>query len=229
VIVLLPIATVIYATPKQLRALRNAGIPFPISDAAAILQAVIQCVIGAGIGFALRGTTGFALLGSDGGMGSGIIVALFGFLGHLFLYYIVFRPRLPTASTILSEKIRLDMGILARVLQGGLPEEVQFRWGLMSLVVWLGVFFFQNQPPALYVAAIAVSAFLFGYFHLIGARQIGLARENIEVMMILADNAWGGIVFGWLFWKYGLVAAMLCHAFFHLAWYPIEIIIQRRG
>jgi Type II CAAX prenyl endopeptidase Rce1-like len=229
VIVFLPIVAVIYATPKQLRALREAGIPFPIQDAAAILQGSILCALGAGLGFALRGTTGFDLLGSSDRIGPGAVIALFGFLGHLFLYYIVFRPRLLKASTLLSEKIRLEMGILARVLQGGFAEEVQFRWGLMSLAVWLGTLFFPSQVPALIASAIAISAVLFGVFHLIGARQIGLARENMEAMMIVADNTWGGIVFGWLFWKYGLAAAMLCHALFHVAWFPIEIWIHRRG
>ena len=155
-------------------------------------------------------------------------MALVGFLGHLFLYYSVFRPRLPKTSTVLSENIRLKMGLLARVLQGGLAEEVQFRWGVMSLVVWLGALALPGQSPALLVIAITISAILFGYFHLIGARQIGLARERAEVMLILVDNAWGGMVFGWLFWQYGLMAAMLCHAFFHLVWYPIEILIDGR-
>jgi hypothetical protein len=229
VIVLFPIVAVIYAAPRQLRALRKAGIPFPIPDSAAIIQGIILSVLGAGLGYALRGTTGFDLLSSADRVVPGIVVALAGFLGHLILYYLVFRPRLPKASILLSEKIRLEMGILARVLQGGFAEEVQFRWGLMSLMVWLGALILPNQVPALPVVGIAISAVLFGYFHLIGARQIGLARDNMEVMMILADNAWGGIVFGWLFWQVGLVAAMLCHGFFHLAWFPIERIVDRRG
>jgi hypothetical protein len=229
VIIILPSVAVIFATPKQLRALRGAGIPFPIPDAAAILQGIIFSAIGAGLGFALRGTTGFHLLSSSENIGVGAVIALLGFLGHLILYYVVFRPRLPKTSTRLSEKIRLDMGILARALQGGFAEEVQFRWGLMSLVVWLGAFLFPSQAPALAVSAILVSGIAFGVFHLIGARQIGLARETLEATMIVADNTWGGMVFGWLFWRYGLAAAMLCHALFHVIWFPIEKMIYSRG
>jgi membrane protease YdiL (CAAX protease family) len=73
-----------------------------------------------------------------------------------------------------------------------------------------------------------VSGFLFAYYHYVGARQIGLLKERSEIVLVMIDNTWGGLIFGWLFWRYGLVTAMISHALFHLVWYPIERHIHRR-
>ena len=171
--------------------------------------------------------TGFEILSLSRNIGRILAATLLGFLGHLFIYYIVFRSRLQKGSIALAEQIRLAMGLPARVLQGGIAEEVQFRWGLMSLVAASGTLLAPNQSQGLILLSIGASAFLFALFHLIGARQIGVAHDGSEIALTIVDNTWGGIVFGWLFWKYGLAAAMISHALFHLAWFPIERVIHR--
>ena len=40
---------------------------------------------------------------------------------------------------------------------------------------------------------------------------------------MIALNLWGSILFGWLFWQYGLLAAMVAHALFHLVWLPFDL------
>lgn len=42
------------------------------------------------------------------------------------------------------------------------------------------------------------------------------------------DNGWVGIAFGWLFWQYGLLAAILSHALIHVLWFPIEAYFLNR-
>jgi membrane protease YdiL (CAAX protease family) len=147
----------------------------------------------------------------------------------LSLYYIVFRPRIPRRDALLSERIRLGMGLPARLLQGGIAEEVQFRWGLMSLVVTIMNLFFPPRSDYPVLFALLVSALLFALFHLIGARQIGLAGSNSEKGLIIADNVWAGIIFGFLLWNCGLLAAMISHALIHAAWFPIEKWVYRNN
>jgi membrane protease YdiL (CAAX protease family) len=199
-----------------------------MQDALAVLQGIILSAIAAGLGTALRRFTEFSLLGQTGLIKPTFVATLIGFSGHLLLYYIVFRPRIPRHDALLSERIRLGMGLPARLLQGGIAEEVQFRWGLMSLVVTIMNLFFPPRSVYPVLFALLVSALLFALFHLIGARQIGLARSNSEKGLIIADNVWAGIIFGFLLWNYGLVAAMISHALIHAAWFPIEKWVYQR-
>lgn len=200
-----------------------------MQDALAVLQGIILSAIAAGLGIALRRFTKFSLLGQSGLIKPTLVATLIGFSGHLLLYYIIFRPRIPRHDALLSERIRLGMGLPARLLQGGIAEEVQFRWGLMSLAVTIMNLVFPPRSDYPVLFALLVSALLFALFHLIGARQIGLARSNSEKGLIIADNVWAGIIFGFLLWNYGLVAAMISHALIHAAWFPIEKWVYRNN
>lgn len=35
------------------------------------------------------------------------------------------------------------------------------------------------------------------------------------------------LLYGYLYWQYGLVAAVLAHALTHLAWYPLDLRVWR--
>jgi membrane protease YdiL (CAAX protease family) len=144
------------------------------------------------------------------------------FAVHLILYYSIFRTRIPSANLRLGEGIRIKMGFWARILQGGIVEEVQFRWGLMALIAAPGLLILGADSSVAIALAILLSAFLFAAFHLVGARQLGLGREAAERNLIIVDNMLIGVVFGWLFWRYGLVSAMICHGLLHAAWHPLE-------
>jgi len=228
-IALLASLAVLYTAPRLLGALRDAGVPLMMPASAAALEGIVFSTVGAGLGSSLRAITGFEILGPARSMGTAVIIGILGFLAHLALYYGVFRPRMPERSVVLSERVRRSMGLPARLLQGGIVEEVQFRWGLMSLLAAVGQYFFSIHSRELMIFAIGGSALVFALFHLLGARQIGMGSDRWDAALIGVTNTWGGIVFGWLFWKYGLVAAMACHAFFHAAWLPIEKKGQRRG
>lgn len=215
------------ATPRQLSSLRAAGIVFPAPQRLAISQGIIFSAVGAGLGVALQAATGFSLMRTGFAVPT-LAATLLGIVGHLVLYYLVFRPRIPRQSVLLAERIRLGMGLPARVLQGGVTEEVQFRWGLMSTAA-ITLFLFPADAAAAIPLAIVLSALLFAFFHLVGGRQIGLTKDPMETGLIIVDNTWGGIVFGWLFWQHGLAAAMIAHAALHIAWFPIERWFYRTG
>jgi hypothetical protein len=99
----------------------------------------------------------------------------------------------------------------------------------MSLIAAADTALFQAHAQASIAFAISASAILFAGFHLIGARQIGLGDDLWGTGLILADKMWGGILFGWLFWRVGLVGAMASHALFHAAWFPLEKRMVRDG
>lgn len=212
----------LYAIPKQLSAISELGIDFSIPRSPAVMQGIVLSVSSSAVGVALRRVTAFSLFGGGERVLTIIITTGVGVAGHLILYYAVFRPRIPHHEFQTMEAVRLKMGILARIVQGGIVEEVQFRWGLMSLIAAPLIFLTGSQSLLSVPIAIVISAVIFAQFHLAGARQLGIGRGKDSKTLVTVDNIWGSVLFGWLFWQYGLVAAILSHALFHVIWFFAE-------
>lgn len=146
-------------------------------------------------------------------------VALF-----MLAYYGLFRPKMDATSVAVAENMRRELGLAGRVLYGGIYEEVLTRWGLMTAFVWLFAFLLEG-PIAVWLA-IVLSGVLFGLGHLPGSFAAGVRRTPWTIATAIFLNLWASLIFGWLFWQVGLLAAMLAHMLFHLLWYPVE---QRAG
>lgn len=105
-------------------------------------------------------------------------------------------------------------GFLASI-GAGVNEEILFRLGLMTLFVFLGTKLLrQGERPAAWVVwtAIVLAALLFGAIHLVQpAAEIGGGLSASLVAFVLLANGLGGVIFGWLYWKRGLVAAVAAH------------------
>lgn len=118
---------------------------------------------------------------------------------------------------------QLGMGML----YGGITEELLLRWGFMSLLVWFGWVILgrpASRPPAGVVwVAIAISAILFGVGHL-PAMAAMVPLTIIIVVRTILLNAAGGVVFGWLYWRYSLEAAIVSHAFAHVGFFIIRLL-----
>jgi hypothetical protein len=151
-----------------------------------------------------------------------------GALVHILLYYAVFRSRIDEHTRSITERLRLQMGITARVLFGGIFEEILFRWGIMSLLAWLGFLLMGVVTPLAIWSAMLLSGLLFGLSHIPGALAIGAKKTPMLWISALVMNLWASIVFGWLFWQYGLLSAMIGHALFHLIWLPFELHYSKR-
>jgi hypothetical protein len=106
-----------------------------------------------------------------------------------------------------------------RLLYGGLTEELVVRYGLMTLLVWVGwrLGGRPDEGPSARVgwAAIAVSAVGFGLAHLPAAAGIGMLTPP-AVLRVVGLNVVAGVAFGWLYWRHTLEAAMVAHATFHV-------------
>ena len=109
--------------------------------------------------------------------------------------------------------------LLATVTYGAVIEEVMLRLFMMSLVAFLLHKIFwrkqENTPTAALVVANIVSALLFAAGHLPAtAMLMGLTPMIIFRCFLL--NGSFGLLFGWLYRKYGLRYAMIAHAGCHV-------------
>ncbi|MCV2366999.1 CPBP family intramembrane glutamic endopeptidase [Roseateles oligotrophus] len=127
-------------------------------------------------------------------------------------------PALAPAS-LLAQAGPPDMPGLARLLYGGITEELLLRWGLMSLIAWSLWRVLQRdrgEPhPGLFWSAIVLSALLFGLGHLPAAKAILGPLTPEVIAYLLLGNGVFGLLAGWLFWRRGLEAAMLAHILAH--------------
>jgi hypothetical protein len=110
-----------------------------------------------------------------------------------------------------------------RLLYGGVTEELLARWGLMSFLLWAGWSLIQHRsgPPRLDLVwgAIVGSALLFGLGHLPAVVALAGKLTRAETAYVAIANALFGLLAGFLFWRYGLEAAVLAHAVAHLIAY----------
>jgi len=97
---------------------------------------------------------------------------------------------------------------------GGIAEEIQLRLLVMSLFAWLGRFISrtaEGKPTnAVFWIANILAAVLFGLGHL-PAMSLLVPLTPLVIARTVILNGLIGIVFGWLYWKRGLEAAMISH------------------
>lgn len=141
-----------------------------------------------------------------------------GILVGLFLIGISYAT--PQALITKAPQFNPIFQILAEVFYGGITEEILLRWGVMTLVLWLLWRFIQrnpNNPSQLIVwLSIVISALLFGIAHLPAAHAIAGHLTMPLITYIIIGNTLAGMVFGFLYQRYGLESAMIAHVSAHL-------------
>ncbi|MDQ4075128.1 MAG: CPBP family intramembrane metalloprotease [Chloroflexota bacterium] len=160
-------------------------------------------------------------------LGPALIVGVGGALLFIAAYYLFFRPRLDEQTVQAMEGVRMQLGPWSRVLYGGIVEEVISRWGVMTLFVWLGSLLVGEAPDMVVWSAIVLSGVLFGLGHLPAYLGAGCRKTPLFLAATIKLNLWASLIFGWLFWQVGLLAAMLAHMLFHLLWLPFDLRFAR--
>ena len=150
-----------------------------------------------------------------------------GALIFVIAYYSFFRPRFDPQTRQASEKMRYDMGLAARLLYGGIYEEILARWGLMTLIAWLGLLLTGSSTGIVMWSAIIIAGIIFGLFHVPNYVATGSRPTPFFIAYMIVMNGWASIVFGYLFWQYGLLAAMVAHMLFHLWWWPFDRLVYQ--
>lgn len=117
-------------------------------------------------------------------------------------------------------EIHSPSALLMAVFYGGLDEEIMMRWGLMTVFVWLG-WRLAGRPArgpsaAVVWSAIIVSAILFGAGHLPSTYVLNGHLTVSMMLSVIVAGAVFGVVAGYLYRRWGLEAAMICHGLSHL-------------
>jgi membrane protease YdiL (CAAX protease family) len=187
----------------------------PVVMAAQIIQATIIFTIAIILGLALMKKVGFEAPLLSGtkplsylksiwkisvGMGvlGGILIILFSLpFGELSVSFLQAEMRVATWR-----------GIMAS-FYGGIAEEIVFRLFLMTLLVWVTTKFTKKVTPGGIWTAIIISSVLFGLGHLGITGGLAAITPLIIFRAILLNGV--SVLFGWLYWKKGLEAAMIAH------------------
>jgi membrane protease YdiL (CAAX protease family) len=134
-----------------------------------------------------------------------------------FLLFVAFRY---APGPVAELQDRFAIPISARVLYGGITEELLLRWGLMTALVWLAWRFLQQRQGPVRAGfvwlAIAVSALMFAAGHLPAASVLLGTLDVPVVAFVIGVNTAFGLLFGYLYWRHGLESAMIAHAIAHL-------------
>lgn len=113
-------------------------------------------------------------------------------------------------------------GLMTAVLYGGIIEELMLRLFFLSLVAWVLWKVFcrkcttENIPTGVFVAANIIAALLFAALHL--PQTIALYGELSPLLLLrcFLFNGCFGLLFGWLYRKYGLAYSVISHAVCHI-------------
>lgn len=223
---MLGVATLSLTVVPQLLARLPQAVPVPLAVAMSIAQSAVLVALAAWGGAMLARPLGLRapvveslLAGADprpalrrqlvpGAIAGLLAAAWLVLLGGLA------PPSLASAGTA------VQVPMAAKLLYGGVTEEVLMRWGLMTVLVWLLARAWRrtSAPRAVhYVLAAIGAAAVFGMGHLPAVVAVGVEPDARLVAYVLLGNAVPGTLFGLLYWRRGLESAVLAHALAHAA------------
>jgi hypothetical protein len=210
----------------QLLAKSPRQVPLGVALAASVVQSGVMLLLAVWVGVALSKPLGLGAPAVEAALsGSGAWPALKRQLLPAAIVALIVGGLLALASrmapaALLAAGQTVEMPLAARVLYGGVTEEMLMRWGVMTALVWLPWRFWQKNAAlprsAGVIGAILVAAMLFGALHLPAARAMGVSLTAPVVTYIIVGNSVPGILFGFLYWRYGIEAAILAHALSHV-------------
>lgn len=146
-------------------------------------------------------------LGKDAGLAG---VLGLGLGGMLLLIRMVSEPHLPPELPSFGH--RGVLGGLSVSFGAAVAEEIWFRLGLMTFLVWSATRILGGREarPVVIWSVIVISAIGFGMAHLPQLISYG-AGSPFAIGGTIAGNCIVGILYGWCYWKRSLVAAMIAH------------------
>lgn len=205
-------------------------IPFPAVIALALVQngVLLAAMIAGGMALSPRvglrmplvssWTQGEPFTNGKQLLTAGLVGGAFTGVALVTMDAVFFLKDLPASMTAFFD-VPLWKRLLAGVVYGGITEELLMRLFLVSLFAWvLGKFFKapDGRPAAgAFWAAIFLVALLFGLGHLPITSAI-TPLTPLVVVRALVLNGFAGVVFGYLYWRHGLEAAILAHMSAHL-------------
>ena len=147
-----------------------------------------------------------------------VIIAIIGGAGIILPDLLYFGDHIPAVRDSYLVKPNIAT-ILGSVIYGGVIEEVMMRLFLMSLIAFLlhRILGKGMEKPAVWmlVTANIIAALLFAAGHLPATIMLMGISPMILLRCFLLNGTFG-LLFGWLYRKYGLRYAMIAHAGCHI-------------
>jgi len=134
---------------------------------------------------------------------AGIILAIPGIIGFFIL---------PEGALGAGQNNPTPIEWLLRSISAAITEEIAFRFGLMTLVTW--ILLSVKKEATFYNTALwtgnATAAFVFAAAHLPSIVSSDPLNWGV-ISSVILFNSGAGVALGWLYMRYGLLSAMLCH------------------
>jgi len=135
------------------------------------------------------------------GLGFGVLLLLLRFAAE---------PYLPPELSALGHRGALG-GLLVSI-SAAVGEEVWLRLGVLTVLAWIFVRLCGRLEiePIVGWSTVVLSALAFGLMHLPQLAESGAATP-VGVVATIMGNTLVGMLFGWLYWRRSLIAAILAH------------------
>jgi membrane protease YdiL (CAAX protease family) len=133
----------------------------------------------------------------------GVALALPGLTSWLFIQQTDFGPGSDNPTIV---------EWLLRSMSAALTEEIAFRYGLMTLLIWLINRIVKSKSirdPIFWIGN-AFAALVFAGAHLPPLLVVDAPNWGL-VILVFVFNGLAGMVLGWIFLRYSLMAAILAH------------------
>lgn len=147
--------------------------------------------------------------------------ALLCFIAFAVLYYVIVRSILDKQSLERINKLRAALKVDGCVLFG-IVEEVIARWGLMNLVTFFVKLFIKQVNDTVIWTSIVISGLMFALGQIPLYIAAGCRSDRRVMYSIVLLSLCQSLFFGYLFWQYGLIAAMIAHSLFHIFWFAYD-------
>jgi len=149
-------------------------------------------------------------------IGAGLLFGAFMAISDAYL----FRAAVPASlQKLISHSTVVER--IAYFTKAVLIDELVFRLVLMTVIVWLLVKFFGAPRGWFYWLAILVAALVANpVFH-----TAYLATLNVTALTVLRElvlHGAAGVLWGYLYWRHGLIAAIAGHVSAHISLEPLS-------
>ncbi|MFJ1269753.1 CPBP family intramembrane glutamate endopeptidase [Legionella lytica] len=144
--------------------------------------------------------------------------ALLSLFVFLVLYHVLAKRLIDEKSLQIMHNLRVALGVDGCVLYGGVVEEIIARWGLMNLATFFAIIFMQHTTNLIIWMSIIVSGLIFAAGQIPAYLAAGCSSSRKFIYSYTLISASQSIIFGYVFWQYGLVCSIISHMLFHLGW-----------
>lgn len=148
----------------------------------------------------------------------------------LLLADILFLPYFPPALLSAAQNTTLWENFTAS-FYGGINEELLMRFFGLSVLAWLLSLLWHTSmglpTTAVFWIANVILAILFGIGHLPALKGLMGKMTPVMIARSLLLNAPVGLLCGWLFWQYGIEAAIVAHFVADIIYHVVGTIVLR--